>query len=168
MFDLTSSKLLILAVVALIVVGPKDLPALLRTIGRYVGMVRRQAEEFRRQFDDAIRESEFADIKKELQQFGDDTSATLHKATESIENDMKDLNRDIDDRLKSQTTTSSHDDAASSSHDGAAGDPGAAASEAVSSLPQPPVPAAPRPVDGGMSTDHAAADASAEPVRGGV
>ena len=57
MFDLTSSKLLILAVVALIVVGPKDFPALLRTIGRYMGMIRRQANEFRAQFDEAMREN---------------------------------------------------------------------------------------------------------------
>ena len=58
MFDLSSSKLLILGIVALIVVGPKDLPILLRTIGKYVGMIRRQAAEFRSQFDEAMRESE--------------------------------------------------------------------------------------------------------------
>ena len=46
MFDITSSKLLILAVVALIVVGPKDLPILLRTIGKYLGIIRRHAAEF--------------------------------------------------------------------------------------------------------------------------
>ena len=41
MFDFTSSKLLILGIVALLVMGPKDLPALLRTIGKYVGIIKR-------------------------------------------------------------------------------------------------------------------------------
>ena len=41
MFDLTSSKLLILGIIALLVVGPKDLPILLRTIGKYMGMIRK-------------------------------------------------------------------------------------------------------------------------------
>ena len=63
MFDLTSSKLLILGIVALIVVGPKDLPILLRTIGKYVGMIRRQANEFKSQFDEAMRESELDSLK---------------------------------------------------------------------------------------------------------
>ena len=44
MFDITSSKLLILGIVALLVIGPKDLPALLRTIGKYVGIIKRHAD----------------------------------------------------------------------------------------------------------------------------
>ncbi len=46
MFDITSSKLLILAIVALLVVGPKDLPILLRTVGKYLGVIRRQRAHF--------------------------------------------------------------------------------------------------------------------------
>ena len=60
MFDITSSKLLILGIVALLVIGPKDLPALLRTIGKYMGIIKRQAADFRAQFDEAMRESELA------------------------------------------------------------------------------------------------------------
>ena len=60
MFDFTSSKLLILGIVALLVIGPKDLPALLRTIGKYMGIIKRQANEFRAQFDEAMRESELS------------------------------------------------------------------------------------------------------------
>jgi sec-independent protein translocase protein TatB len=63
MFDITSSKLLILAIVALIVVGPKDLPILLRTVGKYLGVIRRQAAEFRQQFDEAMREAELDHLK---------------------------------------------------------------------------------------------------------
>ncbi|MEL6872331.1 MAG: Sec-independent protein translocase protein TatB, partial [Pseudomonadota bacterium] len=47
MLDIGWTELLVIGVVALLVVGPKELPGLLRTIGRYVGMIRRQANEFR-------------------------------------------------------------------------------------------------------------------------
>jgi len=99
MFDLTSSKLLILAVVALIVVGPKDLPALLRTLGRYMGMIRRQANEFRAQFDDAMRESELADLKKEVENIGRDTQETLRDATQSVETHLGDVTREVNESL---------------------------------------------------------------------
>lgn len=99
MFDLTSSKLLILAVVALIVVGPKDLPALLRTLGRYMGMIRRQANEFRAQFDEAMRESELADLKKEVETIGRDTQDTLRDATQSVETHLGDVTREVNESL---------------------------------------------------------------------
>jgi sec-independent protein translocase protein TatB len=67
MFDINWSELLILAVVALIVVGPKELPVLLRTLGRYAGMARRQAAEFRSHFDDAMREAEMAELREEME-----------------------------------------------------------------------------------------------------
>jgi len=99
MFDLTSSKLLILAVVALIVVGPKDLPALMRTIGRYVGMIRRQANEFRAQFEDAMRESELSDLKKEVEQLGEEARGTLHETSSAVESHMSDVTREMNGQL---------------------------------------------------------------------
>ena len=99
MFDLTSSKLLILAVVALLVVGPKDLPALLRTVGRYMGMIKRQADEFRRQFEDAMRETELADLKKEVEDLGKEAQSTLNEATQSVESHVGDVTRELNDSL---------------------------------------------------------------------
>ena len=99
MFDLTSSKLLILAVVALIVVGPKDLPVLLRTLGKYMGMIRRQANEFRAQFEDAMRETELSELKKEVEELGRDTRDTLRKATQSVETQLGDVTRDVNQSL---------------------------------------------------------------------
>jgi sec-independent protein translocase protein TatB len=87
MFDITSSKLLILGIVALLVIGPKDLPALLRTIGKYVGIIKRQAAEFRAQFDEAIRESEFADLKKDVESLGREAEQTMRAAEQSVEKD---------------------------------------------------------------------------------
>ncbi|MHA1190036.1 MAG: Sec-independent protein translocase protein TatB [Alphaproteobacteria bacterium] len=58
MFDIGWSEMLVVAVVAIIIVGPKDLPRMLRTVGKTVGQMRRAANDFRRQFDDALREAE--------------------------------------------------------------------------------------------------------------
>jgi sec-independent protein translocase protein TatB len=99
MFDLTSSKLLILAVVALIVVGPKDLPALMRTVGRYLGMIRRQANEFRAQFEEAMRESELSDLKKEVEQLGEEARGTLHETSSAVESHMSDVTREMNAQL---------------------------------------------------------------------
>ncbi|HLH91379.1 MAG TPA: Sec-independent protein translocase protein TatB [Xanthobacteraceae bacterium] len=66
MFDFSSGELLVIAVVALIVIKPKDLPAVLRTIGQWTGKIRRMAGEFQDQFREAIREAEVADLKKDI------------------------------------------------------------------------------------------------------
>ena len=67
MFEISWSELLILAIVTLIFVGPKELPVFLRTLGRYAGTIKRQANEFRAQFDAAMREAELDSIKKEVE-----------------------------------------------------------------------------------------------------
>ena len=71
MFDIGWSELLVIAVVAVIVVGPKELPRMLRTFGKTMGTVRRTANDFKRQFDQALREAEreadLEDTRKQLQ-----------------------------------------------------------------------------------------------------
>jgi sec-independent protein translocase protein TatB len=96
MFDLTSSKLLILGAIALIVVGPKDLPILLRTIGKYVGMMRRQANEFRAQFDEAIRETELEQIKKDVENIGREAETAMRDTEHSINTEINTINTDVD------------------------------------------------------------------------
>jgi len=86
MFDITSSKLLILAVVALIVVGPKDLPILLRTVGKYLGVIRRQAAEFRGQLDQAMREAELDQLQKEFEGVRREVRATVDAGTRALDN----------------------------------------------------------------------------------
>ncbi len=58
MFDIGWTELLVVAVVLIIVVGPKDLPGMLRTFGRTMNQVRRTANDFKRQFNDALEEAE--------------------------------------------------------------------------------------------------------------
>ncbi len=66
MFDIGWSELLIIAVVAIIVIGPKDLPRMLRNLGRAMGAVRRTASEFKAQFEDAVRDSELEELQREF------------------------------------------------------------------------------------------------------
>ena len=67
MFDIGWSEILVIIVVAIVVVGPKELPRLMGTFGRYAGKLRRAAAEFQRQFDDAIRDTEMAEVKKAME-----------------------------------------------------------------------------------------------------
>ena len=96
MFDITSSKLLILAVVALIVVGPKDLPILLRTVGKYLGVIRRHAAEFRGQFDEAMREAELDGIKKEFEAVSREVRSTIDMGSRAIDTQIEAARVDVE------------------------------------------------------------------------
>lgn len=78
-----------IAVVAIIVVGPKDLPRMLRTLGKTMGQLRRTANDFKRQFDDALKEAEqqadFEDTRKSLEGLGKiDPLADVKKELDSV------------------------------------------------------------------------------------
>jgi sec-independent protein translocase protein TatB len=66
MFDIAWSELLVIIVVALVVVGPKDLPRLMRTAGQWAGRARAMADQFRRSFDDIARQSELDELRTEV------------------------------------------------------------------------------------------------------
>lgn len=88
MFDIGWSELVIVGIVALIVIGPRELPKTLRTLGQMMTKVRRMASEFQGQFNDAIREAELDELRREAE-----------KLT-NIKNPLGDLNP-LDD-VKSQ------------------------------------------------------------------
>ena len=77
MFDVSAGELLVIGAVALVVIGPKELPGMLRTVGQAVGKMKRMAGEFRTQFDDAMREADMHEVKKSF----DDTVNTASAAT---------------------------------------------------------------------------------------
>jgi len=96
MFDLFSwSHILILLTVALVVVGPKDLPRLMNIAGRWAGKARNMANEFKRSFDDMARQSELDELRAEVEKlrsndpvadFGRDIERTLNPVdTEAAE-----------------------------------------------------------------------------------
>lgn len=103
MFDIGWAELLMVATVAILVVGPKDLPGMLRSFGKTFGNLKRMANEFQGQFSDALREAEthagLDDAKNSM--------ADLHKINplkdfkDSI-NPLKDIGKDINSSLNSE------------------------------------------------------------------
>lgn len=95
------SELLILGVVALIVVGPKDLPLMMRKLGKWVGQAKGMANEFRGAFDDMARQAELDDLKKEIEALKQDNQ--LSQAMD----ELKDAERDINDKVMNETRSES-------------------------------------------------------------
>lgn len=85
MFDIAWSEMVLIGAVALVVIGPKDLPRVLRTVGQTVGKVRRMAAEFQGQFNEAMREAELADLKKQVEDVGGSVSSALNSDYKPIE-----------------------------------------------------------------------------------
>lgn len=78
MFDFDVGKLLVIGLVALIVIGPKELPRVLRQTGQMVGKLRRMAGEFQQQFSDALRESELDQIKKDVSEMAESAKVDMN------------------------------------------------------------------------------------------
>src|ERR1700712_1942295 len=94
MFDIGWSELVVIAVVALIAIGPKELPGVLRMVGQWMGKARKMAAEFQGQFQEAMREAEMADLKKTFDEVKD---AATGLASDNI---MTSLQKDVGDALK--------------------------------------------------------------------
>jgi sec-independent protein translocase protein TatB len=67
MFDFSWSEILLIGVVALVVIGPKDLPRVLRTVGKWTGRARAVAREFQMQIDQMVRESELDEVRRNME-----------------------------------------------------------------------------------------------------
>jgi sec-independent protein translocase protein TatB len=67
MFDIGWGELVVIGIVALIAIGPKELPTVLRTLGQYMAKIRRMAADFQGQFQEAMREAEMAELKKQAE-----------------------------------------------------------------------------------------------------
>ncbi len=85
MFDIAWSEMVLIGAVALVVIGPKDLPKALRTVGQTVARVRRMASEFQGQFNEAMREAELADLKKQVEDVGGSVSSALNNDFKPID-----------------------------------------------------------------------------------
>ena len=77
MFDFDASKLLIVGVIALIFIPPKDLPRVLRQVGQFVGKMRRMASECQGQFMDAMREADMTDLREEARKLATATKVDI-------------------------------------------------------------------------------------------
>ncbi len=80
MFDISWSELLILAVVTLIFVGPKDLPRFLAFVGKWAGIAKRHASDFRQVFDQAMREAELDQMRREVEEMQANIERSVREA----------------------------------------------------------------------------------------
>lgn len=80
----STSELLVIAAIALIVVGPKDLPVVLRKFGQFVGRMRSMAADFRSSFDDMARQSELEELRREVEAMRASTSESVQLANSEI------------------------------------------------------------------------------------
>jgi sec-independent protein translocase protein TatB len=99
MFDLSWGELLIIGMVALIAIGPKELPGVLRGVGHWMGKVRRMASDFQDQFREAMREAEVADLKRQF-----DEAST--KATSAFSNPLESAHKEVEAALGSEPKAS--------------------------------------------------------------
>jgi sec-independent protein translocase protein TatB len=152
MFDIAWSEMLVVGAVALVVIGPKDLPKALRSVGEMVGKIKRMAAEFQGQFNDAMREAELHELKKQVE----DVGGSVQAATKVDFNPIQTIREEI----KGASTA-------------APGAPTSLATDTVApplpdpviALPEPPPPFNPAELAEPSATTAAAADEAPKPKR---
>lgn len=96
MLEVGWSEILVIAIILIVVVGPKDLPAMMRTFGKMMGRVRTMANEFRGQFDEAMREAELDDVRKGLSEVNKyNPASSLRDAMNPIRQLGQDIKSDL-------------------------------------------------------------------------
>jgi len=148
MFDISWGKLVIIGVVALLVIGPKELPAVLRQLGQWMTKIRRMASEFQGQFNEAMREAEMADLKKQF----DETTSSIKSTfdTTEIKNELEKMIQDpVSASTPSSTASAPASDVPAPAQQTAATDPVALGTAPVAppaadlSVPMPELPPPP-------------------------
>jgi sec-independent protein translocase protein TatB len=102
MFDISWTEFLLIGIVALIVIGPKELPAVMRSLGQWTRKIRSLAADFQNQFHEAMREAEMADLKKQV----DDMAQVAqdikqYDPLKDVRADVEAIGKDLDESVKS-------------------------------------------------------------------
>lgn len=129
MFDMSWGEIMVIGGVALIVIGPKDLPKALRTVGQMTAKVRRLAGEFQTQFSEAMREADLQDVKKEMEGLQRDVSS----ATSGTFNPIQTIRDELKGAVESGPPSPS-----SGSNDDPPHQASSTSSSEWSPLPEPP------------------------------
>lgn len=90
MFDIGWSELLVIGIVALVVIGPKELPGVVRAVAQNLGKLRRMASDFQNQFTDAMREMELSELKKDAEKLLTDATSSV-----SLDDEVKKVGDEI-------------------------------------------------------------------------
>lgn len=105
MFDIGWPELLVVAIVLIIVVGPKDLPPMLRAFGRTTKKLRSMASEFRGQFDEALREADLDDVKKTFDSARKlNPMQSIRDAVNPLKDTAKEIRTDLEKSVKTSST----------------------------------------------------------------
>jgi len=99
MFDISWTEFLLIGIVALIVIGPKELPAVMRSLGQWTRKIRSLAADFQNQFHEAMREAEMADLKKQVDDMASDIKH--YDPLKDVRADVEALGKDLDESVKS-------------------------------------------------------------------
>lgn len=94
------TELMVLAIAALIIVGPKDLPMMMRRLGQFVGKGRAMAREFQAAFDDIARQSELQELRKEIEDL------KLKNSLKEATDDLTSYEKDVNSAVMAQTAAS--------------------------------------------------------------
>jgi sec-independent protein translocase protein TatB len=135
MFDISWTEFALIGVVALVFIGPKELPAVMRTIGQYTRKVRSMAADFQNQFQEAMREAEMADLKKQV----DDIKNTSFNPLKDVRDDLNAMGKDLQSSFDAKPAPEVKPEPVAAA-------PEPAPSEPAPSEPVSPEPASPDPV----------------------
>jgi sec-independent protein translocase protein TatB len=141
MLDMSWGEVMVIGAVALIVIGPKDLPKTLRTVGQMTAKVRRMAAEFQSQFNEAMREAELDDVKKQIQGMNESVSSLNNTSFNPIQTIRDEVKGAIEAPVAGSAPTGAAPEGtvpAANPNDGPASVP--AAPDPLAGLPVPPVP----------------------------
>lgn len=101
MFEVGWTEMLVIAIVMIVVVGPKDLPNMLRTFGRTVAKLRAMAGDFQKQFNEALKEAELDDVKKSVDELRSlNPAAQIRKQLNPFEQAAADVRAGVDNMMK--------------------------------------------------------------------
>ena len=128
MLDISWTEFLLIGIVALIVIGPKELPAVMRSLGQWTRKIRSLAADFQNQFHEAMREAEMADLKKQVDDMASDIKN--YDPLKDVRADVEAIGKDLDNTVKST------DQAADKEAANAPGSAAAAAPTEASPIPQ--------------------------------
>jgi sec-independent protein translocase protein TatB len=97
MFDISWTEFLLIGVIALIVIGPKELPTVMRTLGQYTRKIRSMASDFQNQFQEAMREAEMTDLKKQVDDMASDIKN--YDPLKDVRTDLETVGKDVEKSL---------------------------------------------------------------------
>ena len=126
MFEIGWSELLLIGIVALIAIGPKELPGVLRTLGQWTAKLRRMANEFQNQFHEAMREAELADLKKQVDEMTSQAKSYANfDPVADVRREFESAQHQIETSMSEQPKSESELQSSSASEAAAAQTPGA-------------------------------------------